>query len=114
MGNDEGGRSAWRRAALPAIIGVVVLGIAIVTALKVAAHRAYSRAGAFCAAAPPGTSARDVTIRALDQSVQVRTDIEPGALVVRFPAWGSSTKAGECRMALDGDHVAAVRVERIE
>ena len=98
------------RIALQATIGAVVLLVAFAITMKVSAHKAYSRADAFCAAAPPGTPARDVTIRALDQSVQVRTDIEPGALVVRFEAWGPSDAVGECHLALQGDYVSAARV----
>ena len=95
-------------------IAVVAL-LAVVAATRwVSVHRAYARAEAFCAAAPPGTSTRDLTIRALDQSVQVRTDIEPGALVVRFPAWGFATVAGECRMSVAADRVASARVVRID
>jgi hypothetical protein len=101
------------RVALQATIGIIVLLVAFGITLKLSARKAYARADAFCAAAPPGTPARDVTIHALDQSVQVRTDLEPGALVVRFEAWGPSSAVGECHLALQGDYVNAARVERL-
>jgi len=101
------------RMALQATVVVAVLLVAFGITLKLSARKAYARADAFCAAAGPGTPARDVTIHALDQSVQVRTDIEPGALVVRFEAWGPSDAVGECHLALQGDYVSAARVERL-
>jgi hypothetical protein len=105
---------ARQRIALWATVSVVALLLVAIVARSVSAHRAYARAEAFCAAAPPGTSTRDVTIRALDQSVQVRTDIAPGALVVRFPAWGFATVAGECRMTVASDRIVDTRVVRVE
>jgi hypothetical protein len=102
-----------QRIALWAALGVMAL-LAVVVTRWVSVHRAYARAEAFCAAAPPGTSTRDVTIRALDRSVQVRTDIEPGALVVRFPAWGFAAAAGECRMTVAADRVVAARIVRVD
>ena len=103
-----------QRIALRMTIAALALALAFAITLWISAHRAYDRAEAFCAATPPGTTARDVTIRALDQSVQVRTDIEPGALVVRFEAWGPATAVGECRMTLEGDHVTAARIVRVD
>jgi hypothetical protein len=98
------------RMALQAAIGVIVLLVAFGITLKLSARKAYARADAFCAAAPPGTPARDVTIHALDQSVQVRTDLEPGALVVRFEAWGPSDGVGDCHMTVVDNYVSAARV----
>ena len=98
----------------------VAAGIAVAVAAGVlaattwyAGRQAHALAEDFCAATPAGTPARDVTIRALDRQVQVRTDIEPGALVVRFEAWGLSRAAGECRMTLQGDYVASTRLVRL-
>src|SRR5688572_5878892 len=108
---DNGHGNAGRRLALPIALAVVGLLLIAVVTRAISARRAYARAEAFCAAAA-GATARDVTIRALDQSVQVRTDIEPGALVVRFPAWGPVSAVGECRMTLEGDRVVASRVVR--
>jgi hypothetical protein len=107
------GVKAKRHIALWTTVAVMALLLVALVVRSVSAHRAYARAEGFCAATPPGTSARDVTIRALDQSVQVRTDIEPGALVVRFEAWGLSSAVGECRLTLQGDNVSAARVERL-
>lgn len=114
MDKAEDGGIAWPRVALRMTIVVVALLLVAGIALGISAHRAYGRAEAFCAAMPPGTTTRDVTIRALDQSVQVRTDIEPGALVVRFEAWGPLPRFGECRMTVDADRVAATRVVRVD
>lgn len=114
MDKSDEGVGTWRRAVLPMTIGIVALGVVAGIVLAICAHRAYSRAEAFCAATPPGSTARDVTIRALDQSVQVRTDIEPGALVVRFSAWGPVDAIGECRMTLEGDRVVATRVVSVD
>jgi hypothetical protein len=105
---------AKRYIALGTTIAVVALALVALVVRSVAAHRAYARAEAFCAATPPGTPAREVTIRALDQSVQVRTDIEPGALVVRFEAWGLSSAVGECRMTLAADRIVGNRVVRVD
>ena len=114
MDTDGSHANALPRLALRIAIAIVVLVLFAVVSRAISAHRAVSRAEAFCAAAPPGTSARDVTIRALDQSVQVRTDVEPGALVVRFEAWGLSSAVGECRLTLQGDHVSGARVVRVD
>ena len=110
---DNGHGNAGRRLALPIALAVVGLLLIAVVTRAIAARRAYARAEAFCAAAA-GATARDVTIRALDQSVQVRTDIEPGALVVRFTAWGFAPAAGECRMTVEADRVVAARVVRVD
>jgi hypothetical protein len=104
--------SSSARVGLRVAIAVVALLLVVAVATWLSARRAYARAEAFCAGSPAGTPARDATIRALDQGVQVRTDIEPGSLVVRFEAWGPSRAVGECRMGLDGDHVATTRVVR--
>ncbi len=112
MGKAEEGVIPLFRVALWMTLGVLGLLVVVAIAMAISAHRAYARAEAFCAAAPPGTSARDLTIRALDQSVQVRTDIEPGALVVRFEAWGFAPAVGECRATVEADRVVATRVVR--
>jgi hypothetical protein len=114
MGKAEEGAIATLRVALWLALGVLALLVVAAVAMAISANRAWGRAEAFCAATPTGTTARDVTIRALDQSVQVRTDIEPGALVVRFTAWGFAPAAGECRMELDGDRIVATRVVRVD
>jgi hypothetical protein len=101
------------RVALRVAIGTVAMLLVAAITLYVSARRAHARAEAFCAASPPGTPAREVTIHALDQHVQVRTDIEPGALVVRFEAWGYAKAAGECHLLLQGDYVSGSRVERL-
>jgi hypothetical protein len=100
------------RTGLQAGIGLVLLLVGFVVVREVSARKAYARADAFCAANSRGTSARDVTIHALDQKVQVRTDLELGALVVRFEAWGPSSAAGECHLAVAQDHVTDARVVR--
>jgi hypothetical protein len=114
MDRDDGGTVTGPRLALRVGAALVVLLVAAGITLWVAKHRAHARAEDFCAATPPGTSTRAVTIRALDRDVQVRTDIEPGALVVRFVAWGPVDAAGECRMAIEADRVVATRVVRVD
>jgi hypothetical protein len=114
MGKVDDGMSALLRVALRMTLVVIALLVVLAVTMAISAHRADARAEAFCAATPVGSAARDVTIRALDQSVQVRTDIEPGALVVRFPAWGFAMWAGECRMTVAADRIVAARVVRVD
>ena len=102
------------RIALRLAIAVVALLVVGGISMAVSTHRAYGRAETFCAATPPGTTERDLTIHALDESVQVRTDIEPGALVVRFEAWGLSSAVGECRATVVDGVVTGARVVRVE
>jgi hypothetical protein len=109
----DAGTRAWPRKVLWSAITIGGLLLVAVVGQWISAHRAYARAEAFCAATPGGTAARDVTIRALDQAVQVRTDVEPGALVVRFEAWGPSDAVGECRMTVMDGYVSATRVVRL-
>jgi hypothetical protein len=114
MGKTDDGMVTLLRIALRMTIAVFALLVVVAVSMAISAHRAYGRAEDFCAAIPPGTSTRDLTIKALDQSVQVRTDIEPGALVVRFTAWGFAPASGECRATVVDDHVTATRVVRVD
>lgn len=114
MDNDENRLNPGLRVALCVAVGILALLVVAAIVRTISAHRAYARAEAFCAATPPGTSERDLTIQALDQSVQVRTDIEPGALVVRFEAWGLSSAVGECRATVVDGFVTATRNMRVE
>jgi hypothetical protein len=111
MGKAEDGMSGVLRVTLWLALGAVALLVAIAVAMAISRHRAYARADAFCAATP-GMTAEAFTVRALDHSTQVRTDIEPGALVVRFPAWGFAAAAGECRATVVEGRVTATRVVR--
>jgi hypothetical protein len=112
MGKAEDGVIALLRVALWMTLGVIALVVALFVTMTISARRAYSRAEVFCAATPPGMTAEALTIRALDHSTQVRTDIEPGALVVRFPAWGFAPAVGECRATVVEGRVTATRVVR--